>query len=79
MINNGTSPMNKHIRNVHAGDKPVFRMNVTGSFRNDAMLRQISESVQIHSNRVAGRPTMNTKGEWNYVRLPRVNVDADGQ
>ena len=54
-------------------------MNVTGSFRNDAMLRQISESVKIHSYRVAGRPTMNTKAEWNYVRLPRVNVDADGQ
>ncbi len=72
----GTSPMSNHCRKEHAGDEPFFKMNVTGSFGNDAMLRQISESVLIHHNRVGGRSTMNTKGEWNYIRLPRVQLEG---
>ena len=45
----------------------------TGVYGNDAMLRQVAESVKI--NRVAKGSLINTKKEWNYVRLPRVVLD----
>ena len=47
-------------------------MKVTGTFKNDAMLRQISEAVQIENsdqNRL-----MNTRAEWNMTRVPRAMV-----
>ena len=49
-------------------------MTVTGSFRNDAMLRQITEAVQIENT-----PTgtlMNDRAEWNMMRVPRVTISA---
>ena len=48
-------------------------MSVTGVYGNDAMLRQIAESVRI--NRVAKGSLINTKKEWNYIKLPRVALD----
>ena len=57
---------------VHGGDVPGFTMNVTGTFHNDAMLRQITESVRI--NQVGEGQLINTKGEWSYFRIPRVVV-----
>ena len=41
-----------------------FEMNVTGSYSNDAMLRQISEGVRI--DQVQEDSLMNSKNEWNY-------------
>ena len=49
-----------------------FAMNVTGIFRDDAMLRQITESVLI--NKVDEIKLINSKSEWNYVRIPRAVV-----
>lgn len=40
-----------------------FVMNVTGVFRDDAMLRQITESVLI--NKVEEGKLINSKSEWN--------------
>ena len=48
-------------------------MSVTGQFRNDAMLRQVSEAVRI--NREGKKNVMNNKSEWNYVHVPHVEVE----
>ena len=52
-----------------------FEMNVTGSYSNDAMLRQISENVRI--DQVPECSLMNSKNEWNYSRVPRAVVAGD--
>ncbi len=44
-------------------------MNVTRTFQNDAMLRQITESVMI--NQTEEGQQINTKEEWMYFRIPR--------
>ena len=48
-------------------------MSVTGNYRRDAMLRQVSEAVALGNAKV--ETIINTKKEWNYVQLPRVVVD----
>ena len=49
-----------------------FEMSVTGSHRNDAMLRQITEAVQIE--RTNPDNLMNDKSEWNMTPLPRTVI-----
>ena len=51
-----------------------FVMNVTGVFWDDAMLRQVTESVII--GKVEDHRLMNTKSEWNYFRIPRAVVSV---
>ena len=65
-----TSVMWRHSCDKHGGDVPSFTMNVTGMFHDDAMLRQITESVRI--NKVEEGQLINTKGEWSYFRISRV-------
>ena len=48
-------------------------MSVTGVYGNDAILRQIAESVRI--NRVEKGSLINTKKERNYEKLPGVVLD----
>ena len=52
-----------------------FEMSVTGSYSNDAMLRQISEVVRIEQ--VPEGSLMNSKNEWNYFRVLRAVVARD--
>ena len=52
-----------------------FEINVTCSYSNDAMLRQISEGVRI--GQVLEGSLMNSKNEWNYFRVPRAIVVRD--
>ena len=66
------SPMWRHCSEEHEGEVQPFTMNVTRSFKNDAMLRQITEAVQI--NNTDPNHLMNTKAEWNMTRIPRVNI-----
>ena len=66
------SPLWRHCRSVHDGVVQEFQMNVTGTFRNDAMLRQITEAVQI-DNVEPGR-LLNTRAEWNMTRVPRAEI-----
>ena len=66
------SVMWRHSCDKHGGDVPGFIMNVTGMFQNDAMLRQITESVRIHQ--VTEGQLINTKGEWSYFQIPRAVV-----
>ena len=61
-----------HCCDRHERNEVNFVMNVTGVFRDDAMLRQITESVLI--NKVEEGKLINSKGEWNYVRIPRAVV-----
>ena len=39
----------KHCKEKHNSEMHIFEMNVTDSYSNDAMLRQISEGVQLNS------------------------------
>ena len=47
-------------------------MNVTGVFGDDAMLRQITESV--HIKNIPPQELLNSKKEWNYYNIPRATV-----
>ena len=49
-----------------------FKMNITGVFRDDAMLRQITEAVNIRNT--PSDKLLNTKKEWNYVSIPRATI-----
>ena len=48
-------------------------MRVTGTFKDDAMLRQITEAVQIESTDPGS--LMNTRAEWNMTRVPRATTN----
>ena len=45
-VNN--SPLWRHCIEEHNGEMQSFEMAITGTFKNDAMLRQITEAVQIN-------------------------------
>ena len=66
------SPLWRHCRDIHNSRAQEFKMSVTGTFRNDAMLRQITEAVQIEN--VNPEKLMNTRAEWNMTRVPRVTI-----
>ena len=66
------SPLWRHCRDTHNGEMQEFRMSVTGTFRNDAMLRQITEAVQIDN--CDQHRLMNTRTEWNMTRVPRATI-----
>ena len=67
--NEGNSPLWRHCLEEHNGELQTFQMSVTGSYKNDAMLRQISEAVQIE--RTETGTLMNDRAEWNMTRVPR--------
>ena len=66
----------KHVRSKHAAadPPPVFSMKVTGVFRNDALLRQVTEGNLI--NKVSGT-CMNSRSEWNHQSIPRIVLADD--
>ena len=68
------SPLWKHCLEQHGGEEQAFFMSVTGTFRNDAMLRQITEAVQINNMEEGER--MNDRAEWNMTRIPRTVITA---
>ena len=70
--NTNNSPLWRHCLEEHGGELQTFQMSVTGSYRNDAMLRQISEAVQIENT--ATDTLMNDRAEWNMTRVPRVTI-----
>ena len=49
-------------------------MKVTGTFKDDAMLRQITEAVQIEN--ADTNTLINTRAEWNMTRVPRMNIQT---
>ena len=52
-----------------------FKMSVTGSYSNDAMLRQIFEGARM--DKVPKGSLINSKNERNYFRVPRAIVAHD--
>ena len=66
------SPLWRHCRDKHRGEMQSFEMSITGSYKNDTMLRQIAEAVQIE-NSDAGT-LMNDRAEWNMTRVPRATI-----
>ena len=69
------SPLWRHCVEQHGGRMQQFSMAITGTFRNDAMLRQITEAVQI--NNTDRNELMNTRAEWNMARVPRAEIARD--
>ena len=69
---NKTSVLKTHYDEKHQGAEQGFVMNITNTFKNDPMLRQITEAVKI---RRAGKETMNGKTEWNTIRIPQAKID----
>ncbi len=53
---------------------PKFKMKMISSFQ-DAMTRQISESVRID---LCGSGVLNSKTEYSRCRLPRLVIDHEG-
>ena len=49
-------------------------MSVTGVFRDDAMLQQITELVNIKNTLTD--ELLNTKAEWNYVSVSRAVITS---
>ncbi|PFX12116.1 hypothetical protein AWC38_SpisGene23975 [Stylophora pistillata] len=64
----------KHCKEKHNREVKQFRMDVTGVYHNDAMLRQITEGVRI--NNVNEDSLMNSKNEWNFFQIPRAVIDT---
>ena len=69
-VNN--SPLWRHCLEEHNGEEQRFQMSVTGSYRNDAMLRQIAEAVQIENSDPGS--LMNDRAEWNMTPIPRSTI-----
>ena len=63
------SPLWRHCVEQHGGEMQTFLMSITGTFKNDTMLRQVTEAVQI--NGMDANERMNTRAEWNMTRIPR--------
>ena len=68
------SPLWRHCVDEHGGEAQRFEMTVTGSYRNDAMIRQITEAVQIE--RTDTNTLMNDRAEWNMTSLPRTVIST---
>ena len=68
------SPLWRHCVEKHNGQIQRFAMSITGTYRNDSMLRQISEAVQIDN--VDPVHLMNTRAEWRMTRVPRASITA---
>ena len=69
---NEKSALWKHCRDIHNREIQEFRMKITGTFRNDPMLRQVTEAVQIDNEDPI--KLMNTRAEWNMTRVPRAMI-----
>ena len=68
--------MGRHYQESHDDEHQEFTVRVTGQYRNDAMLRQISESVRINNSHPDSR--INNKTECNLVRFPKIQEDSGG-
>ena len=72
--NMDNSPLWRHCLGEHGGEMQTFRMSITGTYKNDAMLRQIAEAVQINNTDIS--VLMNDRAEWNMTRVPRTIISA---
>ena len=68
------SPLWRHCVDEHGGEIQGFEMSVTGMYRNDTMIRQITEAVQIEN--MDSNVLMNDRAEWNMTPLPRTVIST---
>ena len=66
------SVMWRHCRLDHDSEIQNFTMSVTGMYRRDAMLRQVSEAVALGNAKVG--TIISTKKDWNYTQLSKVVI-----
>ena len=71
--------MQKHCCDRHERNEVSFVMNVTGISRDDAMLRQIMESVLLiykvdKADKIKEHKLINPESEWNYLCIQRAVV-----
>ena len=59
-----------HIDEKHRDEeeKPKFKMEVLRIFGGDALMRQVSEAVEIRNT----KGQMNRQDEWRQIQLPRL-------
>ena len=64
-----SSPLWRHTRGVHSDTDPppAYTMRVTGSFKNDPTLRQITEGTKI--NNTPEHRLINTRAEWRHTPM----------
>ena len=62
----------RHCLEEHNGEEQRFQMSVSGSYRDDAMLRQIAEAVQIENSDTGS--LMNDRAEWNMTPVPQSTI-----
>ena len=62
-----TSVFYNHMLEVHQGEMHDLGIEILSTYPGDAMLRQISEAVNIKEN----RPDLNKKDEWGNSNVPR--------
>ena len=63
----------KHCMTEHGGEKVKFGMKVLRSHRSP-LTRQIQESIEIEHSKAD--IVMNSKGEWNGSRIPRIVIEV---
>ena len=70
--NKQESPMVRHNKEHHNGRKTQFKMNVTATYRNDSLKRQIAESLNIEHTDTD--QLINNRTEWMKCSLPRLKT-----
>ena len=68
-MNDPDSMLTQHCNIIHRGRRVRFRMDITGSYHNDATRRQITEGIDIKSTPT--NRTMNRQNQWNMPNMPR--------
>ena len=61
-----------HCIEKHQRVEQNFNMKVIDTCRNDSMKRKILEAIHINDNEQGA--TMNNRTEWNFIRLPRLEI-----
>ena len=62
-----TSVFFQHMKESHRGEMLDLKLRILSKHRGDAMLRQITEAVNIREN----VPDLNNKEEWGNSNVPK--------
>ena len=54
----------------HEDERPKFKMEVLRVFGGDALIRQVSEAIEIRET----EGQMNRQEEWRQIQLPRLGL-----
>ena len=61
--------MKQHAIEVHEGKQVKYKMNIVKSFKDDALARQIFESIKIIESKENDDFPLNTKNEFNQALI----------